>query len=150
MIRLGPAALLAHEWLAALFNQLHCIPIPALFQQKGIGNARGIPYPFSSKVDQTQADHQRFVDPIHHFLIQMGDFVGQTLFINRANLLQQNHRVPIKPVGFGVDLHMGGQLGLLNLSGNRGDDHGGAKPIAYIVLDDQNRPDPTLFRSNHW
>jgi len=69
------------------------------------------------------------------------------LLVDGADLFQQDDRVPVKTVGFRIDLHMGRQFGFLDLGGDRGDDDGGAKPVPDIVLNDENRAHPTLFRS---
>ena len=71
------------------------------------------------------------------------------LFVDGADLFQQDDRIPFKPVGFGINLHVGGQFGLLDLGGYRGDDNGGAKPVSDIVLYHQNRSHPALFRSHN-
>lgn len=101
------------------------------------------------KIDHAQADHQGLINTTHHLVVQMSDFIRQSLFINSTNLFQQNNRITVKSISFGIDFHMSRQLSLLDLGCNRGDDHGGAKPIANVILNYQNRPNPTLFGSDH-
>ncbi len=47
----------------------------------------------SLKVNQPQADLQRFVHLLHQLVVQMGDLVRQPLLVDGADLLQQNHRI---------------------------------------------------------
>lgn len=77
----------------------------------------------------------------------MSDLIGQSLFIDGADLLQQDDRITIETVRFRVNLNMRWQLGLLNLSGDRSDDDRWAKSVADIVLNHEDRPDPALFGS---
>jgi hypothetical protein len=87
------------------------------------------------KVNEPQTDLQGFIDPIHHLIIEMGDFIGKPLFVNGSNLFQQNDGVTIKSIRFCVNLYVCRQFRLLNLSCNGSDDDRWTKAVANIVLD---------------
>lgn len=101
------------------------------------------------KIDQAETDLQRIIHLFHRFLIQVGNFVRQPLLINGPDLLQQNDRIPVETMRNRIDFHMGRQLCLLNLGGNGRHDDRRTKTVADIVLNDQNRPDSTLLRTDY-
>lgn len=101
------------------------------------------------KINQTKTDLKRIAHFAHGFFIQMGDFVGEPLFVDRPNLLQKNDRIAIKAMRCRVDLHMRGQLCLLNLGGDGCHDHGRTEPVADIILNDQHWSDATLLGTDY-
>jgi len=73
------------------------------------------------------------------------DLVGKPLLVDGADLLQQNDRVPIESVRFGIDFHMGRQLRFLDLRGDRRNDDSWAESVPDIILNNENRPYAALF-----
>lgn len=91
---------------------------------------------------------QGFIDSVHHLFIEMGDFVGQSLFIYCPDLLQQNDGVTIKSINFGINFHVRRQFCLLNLRRDGGDDDRRTESVSYVVLNHQYRPYASLLRAD--
>lgn len=98
-----------------------------------------------SKIDQPNADLERFVDFAHHFVVEMRNFVGQPLFVDRSDLLEKQHGIPVEAMGSRVDFHMRRQFRLLDLGRNGRYDHRRAEAVADIVLNDQDWSHSALF-----
>lgn len=79
----------------------------------------------------------------------MCNLVSQPLLIDRPNLFEQNHGVPVKAVRSRINLDMRWKLCLLNLGGNSRHDTRWTEPIADIVLDHQNRPNSALLGTDN-
>ena len=69
-------------------------------------------------------------------------------FIDGADLFEKDGRVLLQAAALGRQFDMGRELCLVTLAGDGSCDHGGAVPIADIVLDDENRSDAALFRAD--
>ena len=76
-------------------------------------------------------------------------FILQPPLVDRAKLFQQNHGIFDDLTFMAVQLHMRWQLRLVHLRCDRSTDHGRAVLISHIILDDQNRSYPALFRTDH-
>lgn len=85
----------------------------------------------------------------HHLVVKVGYFVREPLFVDRPNLFQQNDGIPVEAMGFGVNLDMRRQLSLLNLGRNGRYDNGGAKAVADVILENENRADASLLRADN-
>ena len=81
----------------------------------------------------------------HHLIIQMSNLVCQPLLINRPNLLQQNNRVTVESICFGINLNVGGELCFLNLGCDGSHDNSRAEAVADIVLENEHRTHSTLL-----
>lgn len=80
----------------------------------------------------------------------MRDFICQTLFIQCAQLFQQNDGIPVKTVLLSLDFDMRRELRLLNLGRDGCDDDRWAESVANVILDDEYGAKSTLFGSNDW
>jgi len=79
----------------------------------------------------------------------MCNFIGKALLVDRSDLLQQYDRIAIKAMYGCVKLDMRWKLSLLNLRCYRCYNDCRAEAIAYIVLNDEDRPDAALLRANN-
>ena len=98
---------------------------------------------------QPQAHVQRLV---HAALIFRGDLPGalpQAVFVQGADLFQQHHAILGKAGVHRPDVDVGGQAGFVQPGCNGSCDHGGAVPVADLVLHDQHRAHAALFRTDH-
>ena len=90
---------------------------------------------FLSVAVQPKADIQCLIHPA---LILRRDLPGplaQAVLIQRADLFQQHHTVLGKAGICRPDVDMGGQAGFVQPGCNGRCDHGGAVPVADLVLD---------------
>ena len=71
------------------------------------------------------------------------------MLIQRADLFQQHHAVLGKAGVRRPDVDVGGQAGLVQPGCNGRRDHGGAVPVADLVLYDQHRAHTALLRAHH-
>ena len=92
-----------------------------------------------------QAHPDCLVYLVHHGPVNMGHIFFEPLFVDRADLLQKDHRVFYNPVIPCADFDMGRQLRLIHPGCNCRTDHRRAVPVAHIVLNDQHRAHPALF-----
>jgi len=97
------------------------------------------------KINQPYANLQSFIHLTHRLVVQMRNLVGKPLLIDRPDLLEQNNRVAVEPVRFRIDFHMGRQLRFLNLRSDCRNDYGWAEPVSDVILNDEHRPNSTLF-----
>ena len=98
---------------------------------------------------QPKADEQAAVYSMHHGIIQMTNLFLQPLFIDGADLLQQDDRILRQGVLGGGKGDMGRQLCLVHLGSDSGADDGGAVFVAYVILHDENRADAALLTAYH-
>lgn len=110
----------------------------------------GLCSPVSRLIVQTEADFQRLIDPVHRLFIQTAHVLLEPSFIDGSDLLEKNDRIPRQAAAGGVQLDMGGQTGLVLLTGDGGGDHGGTETVPYVVLYDQYGTNTALFRADHW
>lgn len=101
------------------------------------------------KVHKSEADEESVIDHLHHGVVQVRDFVRQTLFIQRAQLFQQYDRVPFEAIRLSRDLDVSWQFRLLNLGRDSRHDDGGTKAIPDVVLNDENGAKAALFRTDY-
>ena len=98
---------------------------------------------------EPKADEQAVVYSMHHGIIQMTDLFFQPLFIDGADLLQQDDRIFGQGIFCSGKGDMGRQLCLVHLGSDSGTDHGGAVFVAYVILHNENRADAPLFAAHH-
>lgn len=101
------------------------------------------------KINQTNANQQGIVYLAHRFIVQMGNFVSQALFVDRSDLLQQYNGITVKAMACRIHFNMGRQLGLLNLRSYGSHNNGWAKSVTDIVLDNEHWAHPALLRAYH-
>lgn len=99
------------------------------------------------KIDKTDADLERFVYLAHRFVVEVRNFVGKSLFIDRTNLLKQKHGIPVESMGGRVDLDMRRQLRFLNLRRDGRYDDSRAEAIADIILNNEHGTYTALLRT---
>ena len=99
-------------------------------------------------VDQPKADGQGAVDAVHGFGRNFAHSFPEAFFIDGADLFEKDGRVLLQAAALGRQFDMGRELCLVTLAGDGSCDHGGAVPIADIVLDDENRSDAALLRAD--
>ena len=98
---------------------------------------------------QAKAHGNGSVDPVHHGAVDSAHVLPQTLFVQGADLLQQNHRVLGQTKLAGCQGNVGGQLGLSRLGGNGRGNDSGAVTVARVVLHDEHRAHAPLFTAHH-
>ena len=98
---------------------------------------------------QTQGNRDGVVHPAHHILVQLAHAFPQALFVDGADLLQQDHGVLGETAARPLQGDVGGQAGLPRLGGDGRRDHGGRIAVADVVLHDKYRPHPALLAAHH-
>lgn len=98
---------------------------------------------------EPKADDQAAIYSAHHGIIQMTNLFFQPLFIDGADLLQQDDRIFGQGIFSRGKGDMGWQLCLIHLGGDGGTDDGRAVFVAYVILHDENGADAPLFAAHH-
>ena len=91
-------------------------------------------YDSSAVLSEAKADGQGVVYLGHGICIQAAHFFPQSAFVDGADLFEQYDGIFGKATVFGVQLDVGGKLGLLFLACDSRRDHSRAVPIANIIL----------------
>ena len=79
----------------------------------------------------------------------MADFIFQPPLVDCTKLLQQNNRIPHNIVGGGIYLNVRGQLRFIHFGCDCSTDYRRAVLVAYIILDNQDRPHAALLAADH-
>ena len=62
-----------------------------------------------------KTDFQCMIHLIQHCLIQVTDLILQPSFVDRPQLLQKDHRIPLDSIGRRIDLNMCRQFRFIHL-----------------------------------
>ena len=98
---------------------------------------------------KTQAYRKRRIQLLYFFLCQAPDFFNQPGFIQRSNLFQKDNGRLFQPTLLRHYANMGGQVRFGFAGSDRSHDHRRRKPVALIVLHNDNGPYAPLFAANH-
>ena len=104
---------------------------------------------FFSELVQPQADIDRLIHPALVGRVDPPGLFPQPTLVQRAHLLEQDHAVLGKAAAGSLDADMGRHPVFIQPRGDGRRDHGGAVPVAHIILDDKYRPCPSLFAAHH-
>ena len=96
-------------------------------------------------VSQAKTDRNGIIHHQHLLFVQMAHMLPQTLLINGADLLQQDHRILAEPHTAACDIDMCRKPGLSCLAGDGSGNDRGRMAVARVILYDQNRSCSTLL-----
>lgn len=98
---------------------------------------------------QTETNSESRIDFKHIEAVERPHLFFQPSFIDGSDLFEQHHRISGQAAVVCVETNMCGQLGFGLPTRNSRCDDGRTKSVADVVLDNQNRTDTALFRTDN-
>ena len=100
-------------------------------------------------LQQPEADRECIIHLMHCSVVKRTHSVLEPLFINGADLLQQDNAVFLQAAGSSIQRDMGRQLCFIQPACDSSCDHGGAVTVADIILYNKYGTDTALFRADN-